>query len=421
MVEPIVRFLIIVYLTCCFITTILTAQPLLIDGSFEQFSTNGCNDPDKAFDQLAHWYRLDASPDVFSDNCLYDENGSFFWDTQWKAAAGERFVGLSSRWNSNGTYVSEGIGTKLTTPLVAGRTYLLKLAVRNRGGYQGFDEQTSFCNLRPDKHLAIYLSKDSIVVENNFSNGTSSTAARLAATLSNETIQSRTADRNWTIISGCFQAEGGEQFLAISMPLGTFGELPPCAAQANSGVFRSFYFHLDDLLLEDVPQQWERTLNFCEREEMWVNLKDLFKDTFLENAEFEWADGFYGAERLVAQAGEYMINGIVDCGIFQIVLTIEQSSCVPQLYAPTIFSPNGDGVNDLFQLSFSQVENVLDYRLQIFSRWGQLVFESYLVEKSWNGQFHNENLEKGLYVWKLNYSTDQGRQRQEIGQLLLVR
>lgn len=48
-------------------------------------------------------------------------------------------------------------------------------------------------------------------------------------------------------------------------------------------------------------------------------------------------------------------------------------------------------------------ENVIEYRLQIFNRWGALIYESYELKKGWDGYFGNGNLApQGVYVWKVN-------------------
>jgi gliding motility-associated-like protein len=50
---------------------------------------------------------------------------------------------------------------------------------------------------------------------------------------------------------------------------------------------------------------------------------------------------------------------------------------------PNVFTPNGDGVNDVFQISGSGFNT---YKCQIFNRWGNLVFESSAPQISWDGK-----------------------------------
>jgi PKD repeat protein len=76
---------------------------------------------------------------------------------------------------------------------------------------------------------------------------------------------------------------------------------------------------------------------------------------------------------------------------------------------PNVFKWNGSGptggyweegsINDnLFRPFFT---NVIEYKLQIFNRWGVLLYESYDLRKGWDGYFGNSNLAlQGVYVWK---------------------
>ena len=45
-----------------------------------------------------------------------------------------------------------------------------------------------------------------------------------------------------------------------------------------------------------------------------------------------------------------------------------------QVYVPSGFTPDNDGVNDLFLPSVTPLEQVEDYRLEVYNRWGDLVF-----------------------------------------------
>jgi gliding motility-associated-like protein len=56
------------------------------------------------------------------------------------------------------------------------------------------------------------------------------------------------------------------------------------------------------------------------------------------------------------------------------------------IYIPNAFSPNGDGVNDLFSIEGTDI-NPDDFLLQIFNRWGELIFESRSPSDKWNGTY----------------------------------
>lgn len=73
---------------------------------------------------------------------------------------------------------------------------------------------------------------------------------------------------------------------------------------------------------------------------------------------------------------------------------------VYNFYVPTGFTPNGDGINDLF---FPQGEGVdpLEYEMYIFDRWGNKIFETDDATKSWDGMFGSTPAPEGVYVWKI--------------------
>ncbi len=408
---------------CCCTMSAITAQNLIPDSGFEMRGSNDCENPVKAFEHLVHWYRLDATPDLFINNCTLDESGSVFYNRTLKAYQGNNFAGLSSRWNSNGTYVSEGIATALAEPLEAGKTYYFQMAIRNRGGYQGFDATISRCNLEPNQHIDIYLAQDSITINNNFSNGTASTTARLVAVLETEGITSTIPSTEWTIINTCFEALGGENYLGIILPLGTFGELPPCAASASSGVFRSFYYNLDEVTLTSTPSSINKTITWCEDEVLTINLLTLLDTTLVGNTSFIWQDGVIATQRKLTSAGTYQIEAISDCGNIPVVLDVIAQRCLPAVYAPNAFSPNQDGTNDTFVPFIDVNQTIFNYQFTVFNRWGNMVFKSDEPKKSWDGTFKTNLLDDGIYFWHLTFEieTENGRQiSKQYGDVLLI-
>lgn len=414
----------ILLLGCLLCVSLMRSQNLIPDGDFEQLRDPFCTSPTEAFQFSSTWYTLDATPDLFQGGCVLDESGSVFWNADVSAFSGQNFVGLSSRWNSNATYVSEGIATRLAAPLEAGVTYYFQFAILNRGGYQGFAEDISGCNLRPNKHLDIYLSEDSIRINNNFSNGTSSTEARLAARLDAEIIASRVPSEEWTVVSTCFEAEGGEAYLGIIMPLGTFGDLPPCTSMSNSGVFRSFYYHLDAIQLTDTPDQLAASLSFCEGEELSVDLLDLLEQPILEEAVFFWEDGGSGPLRTFSEGGTYRSTAEIACGSIPIILEVEALNCVPDVYVPNAFSPNNDGVNDRFHPFVQTTSPIARYELTVFNRWGSVVFQTRDSSQAWDGEWQQEWAGQGLYLWKLDMEVEtlEGTQSiSETGEVFLFR
>ncbi|MEI7983721.1 MAG: gliding motility-associated C-terminal domain-containing protein, partial [Bacteroidota bacterium] len=71
------------------------------------------------------------------------------------------------------------------------------------------------------------------------------------------------------------------------------------------------------------------------------------------------------------------------------------------LNIPNAFTPNGDGFNDRFRVEgFEQNENVL---LQIYNRWGKLIFETHNLDQGWDGTNADGSLITGAYVWIIRF------------------
>jgi gliding motility-associated-like protein len=68
------------------------------------------------------------------------------------------------------------------------------------------------------------------------------------------------------------------------------------------------------------------------------------------------------------------------------------------LIVPNVFTPNNDGFNDVFR---PEGKGIADYHLQIFNRWGILVFESTQYNNGWNGKINNEPAPAGTYYFLL--------------------
>lgn len=98
----------------------------------------------------------------------------------------------------------------------------------------------------------------------------------------------------------------------------------------------------------------------------------------------------------------------------------------PDLAAPNAFSPNGDNLNDEFKL-VGPVDEIVQYSLKIYDRWGAQVFETRELSSGWDGQINGNPAPSGVYVWIADYTirpsavTPEGEVKQEKGTLVLIR
>ena len=85
--------------------------------------------------------------------------------------------------------------------------------------------------------------------------------------------------------------------------------------------------------------------------------------------------------------------------------TLQVRVCVlpeVKIYVPTVFTPNNDGRNDEFKVLGEYIHN---FRMQIFNRWGEMVFESRNVNNGWDGTYKGERVQAGAYVYLINYTS----------------
>lgn len=82
---------------------------------------------------------------------------------------------------------------------------------------------------------------------------------------------------------------------------------------------------------------------------------------------------------------------------------------------PNVFSPNGDGINELFGVSFGSDLQVVAMKGSIFDRWGNLVYGSDAIPFIWNGLSNDERVMVGVYAYVIlvDYTLG-GNTRQEV-------
>lgn len=90
----------------------------------------------------------------------------------------------------------------------------------------------------------------------------------------------------------------------------------------------------------------------------------------------------------------------------------------PYLWVPTGFTPNGDGLNDIFLIGGIEI---VEFDISIFDRWGRLIFSSNSMDKGWDGRAMNEDAPEGAYAFKINAVNNQGKKIARAGTVTLIR
>ncbi len=101
-----------------------------------------------------------------------------------------------------------------------------------------------------------------------------------------------------------------------------------------------------------------------------------------------------------------------------LIVTAECSS----IYVPSGFTPNNDGVNDIFKANGIDVK---DFSLMVFNRWGEKIFQTQDINLGWDGTYRGTPAPFGMYIWVLEASDKFGNpflnETQSRGTVSLVR
>lgn len=88
------------------------------------------------------------------------------------------------------------------------------------------------------------------------------------------------------------------------------------------------------------------------------------------------------------------------------------------IYIPNSFSPNGDGINDYF---ITLGEEITEFKIQIFDRWGLLLFESNDLNTYWDGKYNGKFVQQDAYIWEVRYSDHQEKDQSLIGHVNVLK
>jgi gliding motility-associated-like protein len=86
---------------------------------------------------------------------------------------------------------------------------------------------------------------------------------------------------------------------------------------------------------------------------------------------------------------------------------------------PNAFTPNGDGLNDIFMPVTSA--EIASYQMDIFMPNGQHIFASKNINFGWNGEYKGSLVNSGTYIYVIKYKSTDGKEHIDKGQLLLIR
>ncbi len=130
-----------------------------------------------------------------------------------------------------------------------------------------------------------------------------------------------------------------------------------------------------------------------------------------------WHDGTTAPTHEVTTSGTYSVHVYNVCTEAYASVTIEVEDCEEAVHVPNAFTPNGDGQNDLFLPVFNHPERLESYSLQVYDRWGRLLFSTENPQQGWNCS----ECPVGVYVWRLEYKAASEGSKILTGSVTVVR
>ena len=163
----------------------------------------------------------------------------------------------------------------------------------------------------------------------------------------------------------------------------------------------------------------------------WLNSLVNFTNNSSSSSAWSWSfgDGNFSSQQnpihTYSNTGTYCItllaldsigtckDSITKCLVYE---------CGFTFYIPNAFTPNADGTNEFFSAKGSCI---LDFKMYVFDRWGNKIFESNNINKGWDGKVQNGGsgkiVQEDVYVWKVNLTEYSGRKHDYIGHVSLIK
>ena len=139
--------------------------------------------------------------------------------------------------------------------------------------------------------------------------------------------------------------------------------------------------------------------------EIIVNGSSPFEMTYTNGSD---TNVIYGNDSIIieaSQSGIYEITNVLDqydcIGNYSGSAEIIINPCSLSVYVPNAFTPNVDAYNQVFMPSIYDIENVVNYNMTIFNRWGEIIFETNEVGIYWDGKFNNTIVQQGIYAYTI--------------------
>ncbi|MES2703230.1 MAG: PKD domain-containing protein [Bacteroidota bacterium] len=136
-------------------------------------------------------------------------------------------------------------------------------------------------------------------------------------------------------------------------------------------------------------------------------------------AKWRWSTGSTTSQAVITAPGTYYATVNIGGCTSTDSVTVKQDCYIA---IPNVFTPNGDGVNDYFFPRPLLAKGLAAFKMEIYNRWGQLIFSTDNVEgRGWDGKFNDVPQPTGVFVYTIEAVFKDGQREQHQGNVTLMR
>ena len=229
---------------------------------------------------------------------------------------------------------------------------------------------------------------------------------------------------NWVLVSGSFQAQGGEKYITI----GNFNKdslTDTLKCDTTPWKADMAYCFVDAVFLYDCSESVQayagEDASICGNETVQLGSSPI------NGCHYKWTpsngldnDTLANPIAHPAQTTTYTLT--MTDPYYQVttdaIVVIVSNNCEDVFYIPKIFSPNGDGQNEVFRV---RGENIEKLTLLVYNRWGNKVFDGNDPQAAWDGKYNKQPCAEGVYYYVADVTFTDGRTESRKGSVTLVR
>ncbi len=197
------------------------------------------------------------------------------------------------------------------------------------------------------------------------------------------------------------------------------GTISVLVTEIATGCFESQVYNIEALDIPIIEVDAEPDFTIYEGREVEIFIADI-----ISGATYQWSTGESGTTITVSprETTSYTVTVTDELGCIgtdEVTVIVRNAQCdETDVYLPNAFTPNGDGVNDVFIVRSNFIEE-MDF--VIYNRWGQEIFKTSDIDQGWDGTFNGVALPPDSYAYYIRALCVNAEEYRKTGNVTLIR